>query len=136
MKEYQSVQEKLNEVVGEYKSNQEQYNASVDGSQQEGILLIDKDEMKATLQKYAKDNLIDIDYEIRKAQELNSISSEFTYCDIYFTVKGEYYDIDKFIDSIEKDFSLNFTVTEFEMRNSQDTIKADFVVKNVAIKED
>lgn len=133
--EYQSVQDELNKVVGEYKTNQEQYNAQLAVSKSSGINILEKEKMKETLKKYAKASSIDLNYELKKSAEINSISKDFVYCDVYFTVRGEYYDIDKFIDSIEKDFSLNFTISNFEMNNNQGALEAKFVVKNVPIKE-
>ena len=130
--EYQSAQDELNKAVEEFKINYEQNNNQSIGS---GVTIVDKEKMKDTLTKHAKSSSVDLVYEIKKSMELEAASREFIYCDIYCTVKGEYYDIDKFIDSIEKDFSLNFNITNFEMNNSQGGLEAKFVVKNIPIKD-
>ncbi len=134
--EYKSAQEKLDATVKNYKSNQEQYNALSSSSESSSAKKgLDKAKLKTTLEKYAKQNLLNASYEIKKSSEIISVSDEFAYYDIYFSVIGEYYDIDKFIETIENDFSLGFTVENFEMKNSENGIEAKFIVKNIAINE-
>ena len=134
--EYKGAQDKLDSAMQEFKSNQEQYNAHVEASDGKSANSgIDKQKMKTTLEKYAKQNSIDLNYEIKKSSEVSSISNDKIYCDIYFNVKGEYYDIDKFIETIENDFSLGFIVENFEMRSSDNGIESSFIVKNIAISE-
>ena len=134
--EYKAAQDKLDATAKTYKSNQEQYNAlynSNDGaSTNKGI---DKAKLKTILEKYAKQNLLNMSYEIKKSSEVISVSNDFDYYDIYFSVKGEYYDIDKFIETAENDFLLGFVVENFEMKNGDDGIEAKFVAKNIAISE-
>ena len=130
--EYKAAQDKLDTAVKEFKSNQEQYNASQSAEQAKSKAL-DSAKMKTTLEKYAKQNSLDMSYEIKKSSEITSVSNDFTYCDICFSVKGEYYDIDKFIETIENDFSLGFIAENFEMKNGENGIESNFVVKNIAI---
>ncbi len=132
--DYNNYQKQLNEAVAEFKTNQEQYEQRNAG-EKSTFDAIDKAELKTTLTKYAKNNLLDMTYDIKKASGMSSVSSEFVYCDIEFVLKGGYYDIDKFIETIENDFKLGFTAEDFEMKSADDVVEAKFVVKNVAIKE-
>lgn len=132
--DYNNYQKKLDEAVAEFKTNQAQYDQR-NGDGSGTIKPIDKTELKTTLSKYAKNNLLDMTYDIKKASGMNSVSSDFIYCDIEFVLKGEYYDIDKFIETIENDFSLGFTAENFEMKSAENCVEAKFIVKNVAIKE-
>ena len=131
--EYKRAQDRLDNTIKEYKSNQERYNISQAGEQAKNKAL-DSEKIKTTLEKYAKQNSLDMSYEIRISTEINSVSSDFKYCDIDFSVKGEYYDIDKFIETIENDFSLGFTVDGFMMKSGDNGIESSFIVKNIAIR--
>ncbi len=134
--EYKAAQDKLDTAVKNYKSNQEQYNALNNSNGGANIKKgIDRAKLKTTIEKYAKQNLLNVSYEIKKSSEVISVSNEFAYYDIYFSAKGEYYDINKFIETIENDFSLGFVVENFEMKNGESGIEAKFVVKNIAINE-
>lgn len=131
---YDGYQASLDASVAEFKSNQEQYNAKAQ-TEKSMVNVLDKTKLKETLTKYAKANVLDMTYDIKKATEMNSVSNDFIYCDIEFAVKGEYYDIDKFIETLENDFTLGFTIQNFEMNSTENGVEAKFIVKNVAIKE-
>ena len=54
------------------------------------------------------------------------------YCNLNFTVKGEYLAITQFITKLENDASLDFIIDDFHMTSSQ----ATFVVKDVRVQRE
>ena len=95
--------------------------------------MYDVDFLWATIGNYATQKGVTLQLDISKSATKASISSEYVYCDLNFTITGDYIAITDFIYSLENDDKLNFEIRNFLMKKGGENLQATFTVKDVPV---
>ena len=136
--EFFAKQTALSSAVQEYKNKKAQYDTLV----QEGKIteetvtsmeMYDVDFLWATIGNYATQKGVTLQFDISKSAIKASISPEYVYCDLNFTITGDYIAITDFIYSLENDDKLNFEIRNFLMKKGGENLQATFTVKDVPV---
>lgn len=136
--EFFAKQTALNSAVQEYKNKKSQYDTLVlEGKITEETVtsmeMYDVDFLWATIGNYATQKGVTLQFDISKSATKASISPEYVYCDLNFTITGDYIAITDFVYSIENDDKLNFEIRNFVMEKGGENLQATFTVKDIPI---
>ncbi len=136
--EFVAKQTSLNSAAQEYKNKKLQYDELVQAGKiteetVSSMELYDLDFLWATIGNYATQKEVILQLDVSKSATKTSISSEYVFCDLNFTITGDYISITDFIYSIENDDKLNFEIRKFVMQKGGEDLQATFVVKDVPV---
>lgn len=106
--EYNTLKKEYDDLVSQGKISLDSlYNASD---------LQDANMLAEMMKKYANEENIELNFEIKKSESTTAISSDYVMCDLNYKLKGEYIGITSFIYNVEDNSNLNFEVSNFEMK--------------------
>ena len=137
--EYKNKKIELEKAIQEYKTTKIIFDKLVpsDKLSNDGLNkymeIYDFNSLWEIVSNYAKENSVEINFDISQSDTMLAISQDYKMCDLKFDVKGTYIDITSFIYNLEDDDSLNFEINNFELNNENDNLEATFIVKEVAI---
>lgn len=151
--QYEAKKTTLSAAVKNYKDKKEQYEtllAETEALQQDEVQytavdLYDIDFLWTIVGNYATEEGVILQFDVTKSPTLSSnklsSSDEYIFCDLNFTVTGEYIPITDFIYDIEDDDRLNFEISDFSLakveeelqKKGEGPLKTTFVVKSVPI---
>lgn len=139
--EYKSKQTSLETAIKAYKDAKEEYEdmASIIESNDDDEIdismvdIYDVDFLWTVIGNYGTEEGIALKFDVTQSTSATSSSTDYTMCDLKFTVSGDYIPITEFIYHIEDDNKLGFEISDFEIAKGGDNLQATFTVKGVPI---
>lgn len=142
--EYKSKQSNLQTAIKSYQDAKEEYEtmaemmkaAASEEEQNSDISMVDiydVDFLWTVIGNYGTEEGIALKFDVAKSATSSLDSSEYTMCDLKFTVSGDYIPITEFIYHIEEDSKLGFEISDFKMAKGGQNLQATFTIKNVPI---
>lgn len=138
--EYKSKQSSLETAIKAYKDAKEEYEdmASIIESADDEVDvsmvdIYDVDFLWTVIGNYGTEEGIALKFDVTQSTSATSSSTDYTMCDLKFTVSGDYIPITEFIYHLEDDNKLGFEISNFEMAKGGNNLQATFTVKGVPI---
>lgn len=142
--QYESKKLALLSAVRNYKEKKEQYETilpEIEASKEEEdnsnpvapVDLYDVGFLWTIIGNYASEEGIALDLNFVKDNTSTSVSTDFLFCDLKFTVSGDYITITDFIYDLEDDDRLNFEISDFQLAKGGSNLQSTFVVKSVPL---
>lgn len=142
---YNDKKKNLTSSVKEYQTKKTQYEslipemqAAVQESESISVDLYDIDFLWTIIGNYATEEGVTLKFDVTKnVTTLNNLenvnNNDYVFCDLNFTVSGEYITITDFIYDLEDDDRLKFEISDFKLVRGGTHLQATFVVKSVPI---
>lgn len=151
--QYEAKRTALSAAVKNYKDRKEQYETLLaetealraDEPELTSVDLYDIDFLWTIIGNYATEEGVILQFDVTKSASVgsskSSSSQDYIFCDLNFTVTGEYIPVTDFIYDIEDDSRLNFEIRDFSLtkveeelqKKGEGPLKTTFVVKSVPI---
>lgn len=131
--DFEKANSNLSEEVKAYEENKKSYDA-LSANIESTMLIINSDNLKQNITKHAEKNAVVVHYDISASNKMTALSDKYIYCDLKFEVKGEYHNIISFVEEVEEDGFLRFSINDFVMKNNDGVLEATFLVPSVAIE--
>ena len=131
--DFEKANANLSEEVKAYEENKKAYDA-LSANIESSMLIINSDNLKLNIKNLAEKNAVTVHYDYTESDKMTALSDKYVYCDLKFVVKGDYHNITNFIEQIEEDGFLKFSINDFEMKNNDGVLEATFLVPSVAIE--
>lgn len=139
-----SAKEKeIQAAISNYENQKEQYesmkavaNTSIEEAEQEmGIVdMYDIDFLWTIIGNYATEEGVTLKMDLMKSLTLSNLdASEYTMCDLKFTLTGDYIAVTELVYDIEDDDRLGFEISNYEMVKGGENLMATFTVKRVPV---
>lgn len=142
--EYPSKQTLLTSAISNYKDKKAEYEelkammeqATGEESDVSLVDMYDIDFLWTTIGNYATEDGIKIKMDVAKSLTSSIVSTEYTMCDLKFTVSGDYIPLTDFLFDIEQDNKLGFEISDFSMTKGGDNLQATFTAREVPINNE
>lgn len=135
-KEIQSAIAKYGSEKEQYESMKEVMNTSLQEAEQEMTMvdMYDIDFLWTIIGNYATEEGVNLKMDLMKSILFADLEvTEYTMCDMKFTLTGDYIAITELIYDIEDDDRLGFEISNFEMTKGGENLIATFTVKGVPV---
>lgn len=146
---FEEQKEALSKEIKEYQTAKEEYESIVPDEIEETVVGIDENDLKdiydvdflwTIVGNYATEEGINLTFNINKntssALAMNNTSSNYTVCDLKFTITGKYINLTDFICDLEDDDRLNFEINDFYMQKSGEELQVTLNVKEIKVNSD
>lgn len=142
--QYVAKKTALDTAVKNYKNKKTQYEEllpemelAAQESSFSAVDLYDIDFLWTIIGNYATEESVTLKFDVTKNATVSKgtlgNSDEYIFCDLNFTVSGDYITITDFIYDLEDDDRLNFEISNFILQKGGSNLEATFVVKSVPI---
>ena len=135
-KEIQSAISDYGSQKEQYESMKEAMNTSIQEAEQEMTMvdMYDIDFLWTIIGNYATEEGVNLKMDLMKSILFADLDvTEYTMCDMKFTLTGDYIAITELIYDIEDDDRLGFEISNFEMVKGGENLMATFTVKGVPV---
>ncbi len=126
IKSYQNAKKEYEDMAAVLNTVEEDVDISM-------VDIYDVDFLWTVIGNYATEEGIKLKFDVARSMTSSLTSSEYTMCDLKFTITGDYIALTEFIYDIEDDSKLGFEISNFEIAKGGDNLQATFTVKNVPI---
>lgn len=141
--EFPSKKSVLASAIKSYQSKKEEYEelkAMVEETANEPDIslvdIYDVDFLWTTIGNYGTEEGISLKFDIAKSLTSPISSTEYTMCDLKFTVSGDYIALTDFIYDLEDDNKLGFEISDFSLAKGGENLQATFTVREVPINNE
>lgn len=145
--QYMAKKTALESAVKNYTDKKEEYEALIPQMESEleedastsAVDLYDIDFLWTIIGNYATEEGVVLRFDVTRSVSnvsaaISSLSTdEYVFCDLNFTVSGEYIAITDYIYHLEDDDRLNFEISSFKLEKGGENLQATFVVKAIPI---